>query len=300
MTFAIGIDLGGSKIETQVFDNNWQVVAKRRVATPTAYDDLIAMLAAEIGWARGIAGADCPVGIGSAGLINRATGLALAANLPITGKAFPADIARSIGSPVHVLNDCRTLALSEAIFGAGHGHRSVAAIVMGTGVSSGLVINGDLVDGPTGTGGEIGHTSAPAHLVQQYGLSLEPCNCGRTGCIEQFVAGPGMARLALALTGHAADPVVIASDREGVFAPAWQAWNAFAGDLICNLVLTVDPDVIVLGGGLSRIAGVTESLSLAAQAAQIGEFAIPPIVLAAGGETSGARGAAYAATRSLA
>ena len=292
---AIGIDLGGTKMEAQVFDDAWSVAVRRRRDTPKDYADLVTELADLIRWADALTSGTVPVGIGAAGLVNPKTGLALTANLVATGQLFPADIACTIGRPVTYMNDCRALALSEAIFGQGKGRRTVMALILGTGVGGGIAVDGAILQGPTHTGGEFGHTSAPAHLVAKHDLPIWRCGCGRMGCIETYIAGPGLVRLAKHILGTDLTTVEIAARRNIDTGPVWQVWCDFSADLLHSLTLTADPDLIVLGGGLTHIDRLVEDLSAAARRAQIGDFAVPEIVLAQGGETSGARGAAYAA-----
>ena len=294
---AVGIDLGGTKIAAQVFDAEWTIVDERRVATPGDYNDLVAAMADQIAWSTGVAGAGAPVGIGAAGLVNPATGLALTANLAASGRPFPADIAKAAGRPVTYVNDCRALALSEAVFGAGRGHRTVMSLILGTGVGGGVAIDGALMDGPLAVGGEFGHMTAPAALVAQNGLPVVRCGCGRMACAETLVAGAGMGRIAQALTGRALTPPQIAAARgiDPEAAQVWQVWCDVTADLLRGLVLALDPDIIVLGGGLSRIDGVAKDLGQALQAAQLDGYGVPPVVCAQGGAESGARGAAYAA-----
>ncbi len=292
---AIGIDLGGTKMEAQLFDDTWSVVDRRRTDTPQDYADLVAGIADLIDWADDLSGGALPVGVGAAGLINPQTGLALTANLVATGHPFPTDIAQAAGRHITYINDCRAMALSEAVFGQGRDHRTVLALILGTGVGGGIAVNGNILQGPTLTGGEFGHTSAPADLVAQYDLPIWQCGCGRMGCIETYIAGPGLSRLAKHLLGRDLTPKEIAAGRGADTGLVWDVWCAFTADLIHSLTLTVDPDLIVLGGGLTHIDGMAADLAAAASHAQIGDFAVPPIVLAQGGDTSGARGAAYAA-----
>ena len=292
---AIGIDLGGTKMEVQVFDDAWSVAARRRRDTPKDYAELVTELADLIRWADAQTSGTLPVGIGAAGLVNPKTGLARTANLVATGQPFPADIARTVERPVTYVNDCRALALSEAIFGRGKGRHTVMALVLGTGVGGGIAVDGSILQGPTHTGGEFGHTSAPAHLVAKHDLPIWRCGCGRMGCIETYIAGPGLARLAKHILGTDLTTVEIAARRDIDTGPVWQVWCDFGADLLHSLTLTADPDLIVLGGGLTHIDGLVEDLSGTARRAQIGDFAVPEIVLAQGGDTSGARGAAYAA-----
>ncbi len=292
---AIGIDLGGTKIEAQVFDDTWSVIARQRCDTPGNYDDLVRATADQIGWATADAGEDAPVGIGAAGLINPRTGHALTANLVATGHPFPTDIAKAVRRPITYLNDCRAMALSEAVFGQGNGHRTVMALILGTGIGGGISVDQNLLQGPTQTGGEFGHTSAPAHLVARYDLPIVQCGCGRMGCIETYVAGPGLSRIAKHMTGRDLTPPEIAASRASTMAPVWEAWCALTADLLHTLTLTVDPDLIVLGGGLTHIDNLIPELTKAAETAQLSGFGTCPVALAQGGETSGARGAAYAA-----
>jgi len=292
---AIGIDLGGTKIEAQVFDDTWEVVARQRCDTPQNYAGLVKAVADQITWAEGQAGSAAPVGIGAAGLINPQTGLALTANLAATGKPLHADIAQAAGRPVTYVNDCRALALSEAIFGRGRGHRTVMALILGTGVGGGIAVDGSILQGPTCTGGDFGHTSAAAHLIVEHDLPIWPCGCGRLGCVETYIAGPGLVRMAKHLTGQTLTAPEIAAQRDGALKEVWAIWCALTAELLHTLTLTADPDIIVVGGGLTQIDGIIDDLTIAAQHAQIGDFGIAPLVLAQGGETSGARGAAYAA-----
>ena len=250
---AIGIDLGGTKMEAQVFDDAWSVAVRRRRDTPKDYADLVTELADLIRWADAQTSGTVPVGIGAAGLVNPKTGLALTANLVATGQLFPADIACTIGRPVTYMNDCRALALSEAVFGQGKGRRTVMALILGTGVGGGIAVDGAILQGPTHTGGEFGHTSAPAHLVAKHDLPIWRCGCGRMGCIETYIAGPGLVRLAKHILGTDLTTVEIAARRNIDTGPVWQVWCDFSADLLHSLTLTADPDLIVLGGGLTHI-----------------------------------------------
>lgn len=290
-----GIDLGGTKIETQVFDGSWALLGRRRRGTPRSYGALVEAVAGEVAWAEG-KGARA-VGIAAAGLVNPATGLALTANLVATGHPFPADIARLAGRPVLYVNDCRALTLSEAVLGAARGLSPVAGLILGTGIGGGLAVDGRLVPGPSGTGGEFGHVAAPAHLVHAHGLPVVACGCGRTGCIETLVAGPGLMRLARRFGAAAASPEELAAARgtDPGAREAWEVWCGLVGELVVTLAHVVDPAAVVLGGGLSRIAGVAADVEAAARAAALPGFATPRVLLAEGGDASGARGAALAA-----
>ncbi|QYZ70734.1 ROK family protein [Neotabrizicola shimadae] len=292
---AAGIDLGGTKIEAQLFDADWALVDRRRIATPGDYPALVAAMADQIAWIE-THGPRLPVGISAAGLVNPATGLALTANLAATGKPFPADIAKAARRPVTYINDCRALTLSEAVFGAAKGQSPAVGLILGTGIGGGVAIDGRLVPGPSGTGGEFGHFALPAGPIAVHGLPVPACGCGRVGCTETLIAGPGLTRIALHLTGQPLTPPEIAARRnEPAIARVFAVWVELLAELLKTITLVIDPACIVLGGGLSQIAGLIPALDAALNATQLPGFAIPRLALAQGGDASGARGAAYAA-----
>jgi N-acetylglucosamine kinase len=294
---AAGIDLGGTKIEAQIFDANWACIDRRRVETPHSYDAIVQALADQIAWADQRAGKALPAGIGAAGLINRATGLAYASNLPTKNRPLPKDVEKVLGRKITFINDCRALALSEAVFGSGRGKLTVAGLILGTGVGGGLAIDGRLAPSYSGVGGEFGHFTASAHLIRKYGLPLVECGCGRIGCTETLLSGPGLTRIGERLIGLTLRPEEIAEMRSShaLAALTWAVWCQLLADLMITLVFTMDPSAIVIGGGLSKIPGILDDVMLALLQAQLPGFAIPELLLAEGGDASGARGAAYAA-----
>ena len=290
-----GIDLGGTKIETQIFDAKWKVIAIQRVETPKDYPTLISALADQVKWAK--SHGDFPIGIGAAGLVNPENGLALTANICANGKPLPADIIAASGANVTYMNDCRALALSEAVFGAGRGHRVVAGVILGTGIGGGLATDGKLHPSGRQVSGEFGHIAAPAHLVIAHNLPIVKCGCGRLGCIETLIAGQGMTRIAKAVRGQSLTPPQIAANRatDTDAQRVWDIWTDLTAELLLTISRVSDPDIIVLGGGLSKILGVTDALQERFNSVQFDGFTAAKISLAEGGETSGARGAAFAA-----
>ena len=294
---ALGIDLGGTKIEAQIFDADWSVQDRQRVPTSDSYSALLAALAGLAAWADGIAGRALPVGIGAAGALNPRSGQVLAANLAANGHPLPAELGATLQRRVTYLNDSGALALAESVFGAGRSYDSVFALVLGTGVGGGFVRGGVLQTGVTGTAGEVGHIAAPAHLVQRHGLPVLPCPCGRQGCVETLISGAGLSRIARVLTGAdlSAPEIIAARTTNPRLQAVWQVWCALTADLVQTITLTLDPACIVLGGGMSDIAGLTDDLAAAVVQAQFAGFASPAILRAAGGAVSGARGAGYAA-----
>ena len=296
MICAAGIDLGGTKSEVQLFDADWQCVDRRRDPTPATYGALVKLLAEQVQWSAAQVDGTIPVGLGAAGLVYP-DGTSFTANLPVKGQPLLADLEQAAGQAVTYVNDCRALALSEAIYGAGRGFRTVMALILGTGVGGGIVHEGKLYEGPAGTGGEFGHMPASAAIALEHDLPLRPCGCGRRGCAETYVAGPGMTALAEHLIGETLSPETIAArkDTDASVARVWAVWRDMTAEMLLTLVQVADPDVIVLGGGLSRIPNLCDELSAALAQAQIDGFGGPEITLAQGGDASGARGAAMAA-----
>lgn len=296
MIRSAGIDLGGTKSEVQLFNADWQCVERRRDPTPSTYEALLALLAEQVRWSCSQAGGFIPVGLGAAGLVYP-DGTSFTANLPVKGQPLLADLGKASGQTVTYVNDCRALALSEAIYGAGRGYQTVMALILGTGVGGGIVHDGKLYEGPARTGGEFGHMPASAAIALEYDLPLRHCGCGRRGCAETYVAGPGMTALAQHLIGEALSPETIAARRntDEAVACVWTVWRAMTAEMLLTLVQVSDPDIIVLGGGLSRISGLCDELSAALAETQIKGFGGPKITLAQGGDASGARGAAMAA-----
>ncbi len=167
---AAGIDLGGTKIEAQVFGADWSLAQRRRIDTPRDYAGLVAAMADQIAWITSLGDREIPVGISAAGLINPDTGLALTANLPATGKPFPTDIAAASGHLVTYINDCRAFILSEATFGAARGASPALGLILGTGIAGGVVVGGRLMSGHAMVGGEFGHFPISAGPVVAHGL----------------------------------------------------------------------------------------------------------------------------------
>lgn len=294
-----GIDLGGTKIEAQVFDAGWNLAGRRRIDTPKDYDALVAAVAGQVGWIAGQAGRPVPVGIAAAGLVNPATGIALTANLAATGRPFPADIAAAAGRAVTYVNDCRAMALSEAVFGAARGLSPAVGLILGTGIGGGVVVEGQLLPGLAATGGEFGHYPLAAAPVMRLGLPVVACGCGRAGCTETLISGTGLARLARHMTGRAVTAAEVAGGRadDPALQAVWQVWCELAAEMIVTLCFTIDPRVVVLGGGLSQAPGLIGDLTAALGRAQLAGYAVPLLRLAEGGDASGARGAAWAAVQ---
>ena len=291
-----GIDLGGSKIEACLFDERLELVTRRRVATSKgSYADLLDAVLGEVRWLEETAGTALPVGIGIPGLIDPATGVSITANLPATGHRLSADLSTRLGRRAPVENDCKCFALSEANGGVGAGFRTVFGLILGTGVGGGVCVDGKLVAGLNGLPGEVGHFGLPAAIVERYRLPLIACGCGRTGCYETLVSGPGMGRIAEHVTGRVAQPAAIVAEAaagDKAMGEVFDIWLELLAELVHTIQLTVDADCVVLGGGLSRIEGVAERLAQVFPRHRMPGVRSPEFAVAKFGDASGVRGAA--------
>lgn len=252
MPARIGIDLGGTKIEGVVLDEAGErVVRRERVPTDSGrgYEHIVETVAALVERLDAGHGGRASVGIGTPGAVSSRTGLMKNSNTTcLNGRDLAGDLTRRLGRPLIVENDANCFALAEARRGAGQGGGLVFGVILGTGVGGGLVIDGRLWSGPQHIAGEWGH-----HVIDPQG---PPCYCGQRGCVEALISGPAVARRYRALGGDAADAAAIvarARAGEAVAAQVLDEFLAHFGRAVANLVDILDPEVIVLGGGLSLI-----------------------------------------------
>lgn len=248
----IGIDLGGTKIEGVVLDDaSGQVLQRERLPTESArgYDHIVATVAGLVERLRAAHPGAATIGIGTPGAISSRTGLMKNSNTTcLNGRDLVGDLRRRLGRPLRVENDANCFALAEARHGAGQGGRMVFGVIMGTGVGGGLVIDGRLWSGPQHIAGEWGH-----HVIDAQG---PPCYCGQRGCVEALLAGPAVERRYRELGGSAAAmPAIVVRARagEGLARQVFDEFLAHYGRAMANLITILDPDVVVLGGGLSLI-----------------------------------------------
>jgi fructokinase len=296
----VGIDLGGTKIEGLALDAGGREIARQRVATPTGdYQATLAAIVALVGALESAAGGRASVGIGIPGTISPATGLIKNANsVCLIGHALDQDLERRLGRPVRLANDADCFALSEASDGAGAGARSVFGVILGTGVGGGLVYDGSLIAGPNAIAGEWGHNPLPWPRVWPHGDERPgpPCYCGRLGCIETFLSGPGLARDYAAATGSAAVPEAIVAAAESGDAAACGSLERYADRLaraLATVINIFDPEVVVLGGGLSRVASLYEEIPRRWGAWIFSDRVDTRLRPPAHGDSSGVRGAAW-------
>ncbi|MDO5606497.1 MAG: ROK family protein [Paracoccus sp. (in: a-proteobacteria)] len=293
------IDIGGTKMEARLFGPAMEPLESRRIPTPqSGYEDFMDSLAGLIGWIGAEAGQEVPIGLSIAGTIDPATGVSLAANLPVSGRNIGAGLRDRLGRGFPIVNDCMAFAWSEAHGGAGEGARTVAGLILGTGMAAGLCIDGAFPHRHGGLAAEIGHLPLGAPVAARWELPVLPCGCGRSGCLERYVSGPGLARIASTQKGSEVSPDRIApalAGGEGWATRAMEIWADCAADALSVLHLTLDPDIIVLGGGLSKLPGIETILTRAMASRPLGGAALPRIALARHGDASGARGAALIA-----
>ncbi|MBP1612368.1 MAG: transcriptional regulator [Acidobacteria bacterium] len=298
----IGLDLGGTKIEGVALAPDGTELARRRVPTPQGdYDATLATIADLVHGFEHAVMARCRVGIGMPGAISPATGLVKNANSTwLNGRPFRRDVERALGRPVALANDADCFALSEATDGAAAGARVVFGVILGTGVGGGIVVDGRLLAGPNAIAGEWGHNPLP--WPQDGERPGPPCYCGRAGCIETFLSGPGLARDHARAEGLA----------EGAALPAPEiVARAGAGDAGCRRALErhaerlaralahvinlLDPHAIVLGGGLSGLPSLYERVPALwtrwVFSDRVDTRLLPPLH----GDASGVRGAAWLA-----
>lgn len=293
----IGIDLGGTKIEGVVLDDKDRAAASLRIPTPrgdyAATLDAIARVVARLD-GDSPAHRGHPVGLGIPGSISPRSGRVQNANSTwLNGQPLAEDLARRLDRPVRVANDANCFALSEAADGAAAGSRSVFGVILGTGCGGGLVVDGRLLDGPLGIGGEWGHNPLPWAAPGEY--PGPQCWCGRRGCMETWVSGPALARDHERATGDVLDAETIAARALSGNASARATLDRHASRLargLAHVVNMFDPEVIVLGGGLSRLAHLYEDLPLLMAPHIFSDTPVVDIRPPVWGDASGVRGAA--------
>lgn len=292
----IGIDLGGTKIEGIALGDDGAVLWRRRVATPAGdYDGTLAAIRNLVATAEHALDQPGSVGIATPGAVSPATGLLKNSNsVALNGRPLDRDLERALGRPVRLENDANCFAVSEAADGAAAGARVVFGVILGTGVGGGLVVDGRVVAGRNRIAGEWGH--APLPWPRDDERPGPPCYCGRCGCIETFLSGPGFSRDFLHMTGRTAAPDAIVAAAAAGDAAARACLDTYMDRLARGLAMVVDlldPDAIVLGGGLSNIDALYGALP-----ARVSHYAFTDrldtaIVRNRHGDSSGVRGAAW-------
>ncbi len=292
----IGLDLGGTKIEGVALDDDGAQLARRRVATPREnYDATVRAMASLVRDLEAATGGTGTVGVGIPGTISPATGLVKNANSTwIIGKPLDRDLSAALDRPVRLANDANCFALSEAVDGAGAGARVVFGVIVGTGTGGGVVVDKHVLTGPNAIAGEWGHNPLPWPREGEW--PGPPCYCGKTGCVETFLSGPGMARDHLQATGEAVGAPEIAARAERGDAAARATLARYEDRMARALAVVLDildPDVVVLGGGMSQIARLYDAVPRLWQAWAFSDRVDTRLKPPVHGDSSGVRGAAW-------
>ncbi len=300
MVFRIGIDLGGTKTEIAALDGEGRIVERLRVPTPAGdYDATLGVLAGlvnDLERSLGVSGTlSSTVGVGTPGSLSPVTGILRNANsVCLNGHPFKQDFERVLGRAVRIENDASCFALSEAVDGGGQGAPVVFGVILGTGVGGGIVIDGKVLGGANAIGCEWGHNSLPWPQPGEY--PGRRCFCGRRGCIETFLSGPGLAADHVEAGGApmtAKDLVTSAARGDPGCNATLERYEIRLARALASVINIIDPDVIVLGGGLSNVERWYETVPQ-----HWGEFVFSDairtrLVRNVHGDSSGVRGAAW-------
>ncbi len=272
----IGVDVGGTKIEVAVLDDEGRFLLRERLPTPRdSYEGTLATINALVRRTAPFATDETPIGIGIPGTISPTTGRVKNANSTwLNDRPLDADLVRTLGRPVRLQNDANCLAISEAVDGAGTGARVVFAVILGTGVGGGIAVAGEVLRGHNAIAGEWGHNPLPWAVADE--LPGPTCWCGRRGCIESWLSGPAFA------AQRTADP-------DGAF----KRYTGRLARALGTVINLIDPDVIVLGGGVSNSPGLCDEVTRQIAPFVFSDRVDTPITQAHHGDSSGVRGAAW-------
>ena len=293
----IGIDLGGTKIEVAAINNDHKVVFNKRVPTPQGdYQHTLKVIISLIKEAEQFIGQTASVGVGTPGSVSPLTGRMRNSNSTcLNHQPLLEDIEAYLSRPIKLANDANCFALSEAVDGVAADAHVVFGAILGTGVGGGVVVGQQLISGANGIAGEWGHSPMPSLDIEPKLLDRQ-CYCGKTDCIETFLSGPGFAETYLRKTGLQLLPQEIIKKSDGGDQYAQEAFTAYQKQLaaaLSQIINLLDPDVIVLGGGMSKVhqlyAGVTSFWGEYIFSDTISTILAPPQY----GDASGVRGAAW-------
>ncbi len=297
--FRIGIDFGGTKIEIAALGGDGAMLLRRRVANPGVYEPAIAAMVSLVQETERELGGLASVGVGIPGAISPESGLVKNANsVWLNGRPFARDVSVAMARQVRVENDANCFALSEAVDGAAAGKRVVFGIILGTGVGGGIIVDERVLAGPHHIAGEWGHIPLPWPKLEEF--PMPACFCGNEGCIERFLCGSALAsdcdgpgsRDASSIPGRAA-----AGEERAVAALARHSDRL--GRCLAMVINFLDPDAIVLGGGLSNMPHLYDRVPELTAGRVISPRMITPILRNVHGDSSGVRGAAWLWPREL-
>ncbi|WP_299998399.1 fructokinase [uncultured Cedecea sp.] len=295
----IGIDLGGTKTEVIALADDGAELFRHRLPTPkNDYQATIRTIVELVARAETATGERGSVGIGIPGSISPYTRMVKNANSTwLNGQPFDSDLQRALNRDVRLANDANCLAVSEAIDGAASGAQVVFAVIIGTGCGSGIAIHGRSLIGGNGTAGEWGHNPLPWMDDEELRICEQlPCYCGKQGCIETFVSGSGFSADFLRLSGehlNGHDIIMRAEQQDAVAEQAIHRYETRLAKSLAHIVNILDPDVIVLGGGMSNVDRLYQTLPQLIKPWVFGGECETPILKAQHGDSSGVRGAAW-------
>lgn len=296
MSLRIGVDLGGTKIEAIVLDAQGKELARKRIPTPqndysatlTAIEELVLAL-------ERTTGGCASVGMGTPGAISAVTGKIKNANsVCLIDQDLRGDLQRRLSRPIRIANDADCFALSEASDGAAQGAYSVFGVILGTGVGGGIVIDRNLVRGKNAIAGEWGHNPLPWPTSEE--LSGPACYCGKHGCIETYLSGPGFENDYRRRGGPDNDARTIirgASQGDAIALACWQIYVDRLARSLATVINIVDPECVVLGGGMSNITSLYREVTVRLPRYVFSDTVTTKLVAAKHGDSSGVRGAAW-------
>lgn len=293
----LGLDIGGTKMEAVLLDNHGNIRFRERRPTWKAdYPGFLHHLVELLTHVKAGQPGEFTLGIGLPGAIDPGTGLIKNCNcLVLNGENLAQDLALRLGQPVYLANDADCFTLSEATDGAGQGYGTVFGVIVGTGCGGGVVVNGQLLSGPNAIAGEWGHNPLPGWRAEKDG-PVQHCYCQHENCIESYISGTGFSHRFNQQQGSlmSAESIIAAADAGDALAQAHYTHfiDAFARSL-AGVINTLDPHVIVLGGGLSRVASLYRDLPAAVEKYIFSPACRTAIVKAEFGDASGVRGAAW-------
>jgi fructokinase len=292
----LGIDLGGTKTEAIALDADTAVVARRRIPTPRAYTPTLDAITGLVTDLESETGRSVTVGLGIPGVVSRATGLVKNANSTwLIGHPLQADLEARLARPVRAANDANCFALSEAIDGAGRGFETVFGVILGTGVGGGIALRQRIHEGPNQVAGEWGHNPLP-WMTDEERASAPACYCGKHGCVETFLSGPGFERDYAFLAGaprSSQDIVRAAAAGDPHAVEALRRYEDRLARGLANVINVLDPDAIVLGGGMSNLPDLAPAVAALLPEYVFSDTVLTQVVPNLHGDSSGVRGAAW-------
>ena len=299
--YKIGIDLGGTKIEGVLLDSQGKELQRQRVSTPQgdypATIESIRQLVVSLELMQAISSENCRIGIGSPGAISRHSGKMKNCNSTcLNQQDFLTDIQKVLQREVRLANDADCFSLSEAIDGVAAGQRAVFGVILGTGVGGGIVIDQQLLAGPNAIAGEWGHNPLPAAAEKAVQHCYRSCYCGRRDCIETYLSGPGLAASYAELSGESAKGeqiVALAASGDKIAARVLDIYAQQLAVSLAQVINIIDPDMIVLGGGLSKIQWLYQRVPQLWQQYIFSDQVLTQLQRAKFGDASGVRGAAW-------